>query len=139
MEMIVAIIALVISGIGLVWNMSRDKKEDNSEIDERLKDIEKEIPLLTSRVNRLEADQSEMKQTLKKLEGSLHETDKKIERMLGILETIDKQKNKRHMPLILSILKLIHHINNSIWCLTIPLGIFCLSYSFLIIFRLNSF
>ncbi|MFR6754436.1 hypothetical protein [Klebsiella pasteurii] len=92
MEMIVAIIALVISGVGLVWGMSRDKKEDNSEIDDRLKDIEKKIPLLTSRIDRLEADQSEMKQTLKNLEGSLHQMDKKIERMLGILETIDKQK-----------------------------------------------
>ncbi|MEQ0293778.1 hypothetical protein [Klebsiella sp. GB_Kp059] len=92
MEMIVAIIALVISGVGLVWGMSRDKKEDNSEIDDRLKDIEKKIPLITSRIDRLEADQSEMKQTLKNLEGSLHQMDKKIERMLGILETIDKQK-----------------------------------------------
>ncbi|HCM5243681.1 TPA: hypothetical protein N3N84_002921 [Klebsiella variicola subsp. variicola] len=98
MEMIVAIIALVISGVGLVWGMSRDKKEDNSEIDDRLKDIEQKIPLFNSRVERLEADQSEMKQTLRNLKVVYMKWIRKLSECWVFLKRLIN-KNKGHMPL----------------------------------------
>lgn len=81
------IIALVISGVSLVWTLYRDKSGDNSQLIERITKIENKIILAESSIDRLEQEQDEMKKTLKNLENQINQMNLKVERILTILES----------------------------------------------------
>ncbi|HDZ1153620.1 TPA: hypothetical protein RRU48_005464 [Klebsiella pneumoniae] len=87
MEAILTIIAILLSTIALGWTIFRDNKSDDGIIDSRLKTLEQQLPLVKSKIDVLEREQSEMKVALKDVQASLHILDKKIERILGILES----------------------------------------------------
>lgn len=80
------IIALVISGVSLLWTLYRDKSGDTDQLLDRVGQIETKVLLAESTIERLEAEQDEMKKTLKNLENQINQMNLKVERILTILE-----------------------------------------------------
>ncbi|WP_312229004.1 hypothetical protein [Pseudescherichia sp.] len=81
-----SIIALTVSVLGFFWTIYRDKSGDNSTVLERITKIETKVLLTESNISRLEAEQDEMKKTLKSLEAQINQMNLKVERILTILE-----------------------------------------------------
>lgn len=81
------IISLIISGLCLLWTVYRDKSGDTSEILERVSQVETKVLLAESTIERLEAEQDEMKKMLRGLETQINQLNVKVERILAILES----------------------------------------------------
>lgn len=80
------IAACVVAVCTLLWTIYRDKSTDTSDLLDRMGNVETEIALQKSNISRLEAEQDEMKKSLRNLEDQIHQLDLKIERILTILE-----------------------------------------------------
>ncbi|WP_313104238.1 hypothetical protein [Pseudescherichia vulneris] len=83
---IATIIALVIAGLTFIWTLYRDKSGDTEQLMGRVGHIETKVLLTESNISRLEAEQDEMKKTLKSLEAQINQMNLKVERILTILE-----------------------------------------------------
>ncbi len=81
------IISLIISGLCLLWTVYRDKSGDTSELVERVSQVETKVLLAESTIERLEAEQDEMKKMLRGLETQINQLNVKVERILAILES----------------------------------------------------
>lgn len=81
-----SIAALVVSTIGIIWGMFRDKSADTNELLERMSEVETKVALQEQRIDSLSSDVDDMEKTLKNLEDQMHQLDLKIERILTILE-----------------------------------------------------
>ena len=80
------ILALVISGLVLVYTIFRDNTKDTNDLLSRVSDIETTIAVQDSNITRLSDEQDKMKETLRNLEIQIHELDIKLERIITILE-----------------------------------------------------
>lgn len=80
------ILALVISGLVLIYTIFRDNTKDTNELLSRVSDIETTIAVQDSNITRLSDEQDKMKETLRNLEIQIHELDIKLERIITILE-----------------------------------------------------
>lgn len=80
------IIALVIAGLTFIWTLYRDKSGDTEQLMGRVGHIETKVLLAESTIERLEAEQNEMKKTLKNLESQINQLNLKVEKILTILE-----------------------------------------------------
>lgn len=80
------ILALVISGLVLIYTISRDNTKDTNDLLSRVSDIETTIAVQDSNITRLSDEQDKMKETLRNLEIQIHELDIKLERIITILE-----------------------------------------------------
>lgn len=80
------ILALVISGLGVLYTIFRDNTKDTNDLLSRVSDIETTIAVQDSNITRLSDEQDKMKETLRNLEIQIHELDIKLERIITILE-----------------------------------------------------
>lgn len=80
------ILALVISGLVLIYTIFRDNTKDTTDLLSRVSDIETAIAVQDSNITRLSDEQDKMKETLRNLEIQIHELDIKLERIITILE-----------------------------------------------------
>lgn len=80
------ILALVISGLVLIYTIFRDLTKDTNDLLSRVSDIETTIAVQDSNITRLSDEQDKMKETLRNLEIQIHELDIKLERIITILE-----------------------------------------------------
>lgn len=80
------ILALVISGLVLIYTIFRDNTKDTNDLLIRVSDIETTIAVQDSNITRLSDEQDKMKETLRNLEIQIHELDIKLERIITILE-----------------------------------------------------
>ncbi|KZQ81084.1 hypothetical protein A3465_09010 [Enterobacter roggenkampii] len=80
------ILALVISGLVLIYTIFRDNTKDTNDLLSRVSDIETTIAVQDSNIKRLSDEQDKMKETLRNLEIQIHELDIKLERIITILE-----------------------------------------------------
>ncbi|HDT0680777.1 TPA: hypothetical protein ACOEGA_003527 [Enterobacter asburiae] len=80
------ILALVISGLVLIYAIFRDNTKDTNDLLSRVSDIETTIAVQDSNITRLSDEQDKMKETLRNLEIQIHELDIKLERIITILE-----------------------------------------------------
>lgn len=80
------ILALVISGLVLIYTIFRDNTKDTNDLLSRVSDIETTIAVQDSNITRLSDEQGKMKETLRNLEIQIHELDIKLERIITILE-----------------------------------------------------
>ena len=80
------ILALVISGLVLIYTIFRDNTKDTNDLLSRVSDIETTIAVQDSNITRLSDEQDKMKETLRNLEIQIHELDIKLERIITILE-----------------------------------------------------
>lgn len=80
------IIALVISGLGVLYTIFRDNTKDTNDLLSRVSEIETTIAVQDSNITRLSDEQDKMKETLRNLEIQIHELDIKLERIITILE-----------------------------------------------------
>lgn len=80
------ILALVISGLVLIYTIFRDNTKDTNDLLSRVSDIETTIAVQDSNITRLSDEQDKMKETLRNLETQIHELDIKLERIITILE-----------------------------------------------------
>ncbi|HCM9168981.1 TPA: hypothetical protein N5L04_000581 [Enterobacter hormaechei subsp. xiangfangensis] len=80
------ILALVISGLGVLYTIFRDNTKDTSDLLSRVSEIETTIAVQDSNITRLSDEQDKMKETLRNLEIQIHELDIKLERIITILE-----------------------------------------------------
>ena len=80
------ILALVISGLVLIYTIFRDNTKDINDLLSRVSDIETTIAVQDSNITRLSDEQDKMKETLRNLEIQIHELDIKLERIITILE-----------------------------------------------------
>lgn len=80
------ILALVISGLVLIYTIFRDNTKDTNDLLSRVSDIETAIAVQDSNITRLSDEQDKMKETLRNLEIQIHELDIKLERIITILE-----------------------------------------------------
>jgi len=80
------IIALVVASLTLLWTIYRDKSGDTNDLMSRVSGIEMKMILVDSSIERLEAEQDEMKKMLKSLEAQINNMNLKVERILTILE-----------------------------------------------------
>lgn len=80
------ILALVISGLVLIYTIFRDNTKDTNDLLTRVSDIETTIAVQDSNITRLSDEQDKMKETLRNLEIQIHELDIKLERIITILE-----------------------------------------------------
>ncbi|HGY1290926.1 TPA: hypothetical protein ACNUZJ_005771 [Raoultella ornithinolytica] len=80
------ILALVISGLGVIYTIFRDNTKDTNDLLSRVSDIETTIAVQDSNITRLSDEQDKMKETLRNLEIQIHELDIKLERIITILE-----------------------------------------------------
>lgn len=80
------ILALVISGLVLIYTIFRDNTKDTTDLLSRVSDIETTIAVQDSNITRLSDEQDKMKETLRNLEIQIHELDIKLERIITILE-----------------------------------------------------
>ncbi|HDR2677650.1 TPA: hypothetical protein QCJ48_000309 [Enterobacter mori] len=80
------ILALVISGLVLIYTIFRDNTKDTNDLLSRVSDIETTIAIQDSNITRLSDEQDKMKETLRNLEIQIHELDIKLERIITILE-----------------------------------------------------
>jgi len=82
-----SIIALIISGVALIWTIFRDKSGDNDELIIRLTDLETRVSTQEISISRLEKGHDELEDTIRKIQDQIHKLDLKIERILTILES----------------------------------------------------
>lgn len=80
------IVSLAIAGVALLWSIYRDKSSDTEDLQKRVSTIETKIVLAESTIERLEAEQDEMKKMLKSLENQINQMNLKVEKILTILE-----------------------------------------------------
>ncbi|HBQ6491985.1 TPA: hypothetical protein ACXPYI_003137 [Klebsiella variicola subsp. variicola] len=80
------ILALVISGLGVLYTIFRDNTKDTNDLLSRVSEIETTIAVQDSNITRLSDEQDKMKETLRNLEIQIHELDIKLERIITILE-----------------------------------------------------
>ena len=80
------ILALVISGLVLIYTIFRDNTKDTNDLLSRVSDLETTIAVQDSNITRLSDEQDKMKETLRNLEIQIHELDIKLERIITILE-----------------------------------------------------
>ena len=80
------ILALVISGLVLIYTIIRDNTKDTTDLLSSVSDIETTIAVQDSNITRLSDEQDKMKETLRNLEIQIHELDIKLERIITILE-----------------------------------------------------
>lgn len=80
------ILALVISGLVLIYTIFRDNTKDTNDLLSRVSDIETTIAVQDSNITRLSDEKDKMKETLRNLEIQIHELDIKLERIITILE-----------------------------------------------------
>ena len=80
------ILALVISGLVLIYTIFRDDTKDTNDLLSRVSDIETTIAVQDSNITCLSDEQDKMKETLRNLEIQIHELDIKLERIITILE-----------------------------------------------------
>ena len=80
------ILALVISGLVLIYTIFRDNTKDTNDLLSRVSDIETILAVQDSNITRLSDEQDKMKETLRNLEIQIHELDIKLERIITILE-----------------------------------------------------
>lgn len=80
------ILALVISGLVLIYTIFRDNTKDTNDLLSRVSEIETTIAVQDSNITRLSDEQDKMKETLRNLEIQIHELDIKLERIITILE-----------------------------------------------------
>ncbi|EPJ5332975.1 hypothetical protein H9Q89_18445 [Enterobacter cloacae] len=80
------ILALVISGLGVIYTIFRDNTKDTNDLLSRVSDLETTIAVQDSNITRLSDEQDKMKETLRNLEIQIHELDIKLERIITILE-----------------------------------------------------
>ncbi|UOH52678.1 hypothetical protein MT488_06665 [Enterobacter ludwigii] len=80
------ILALVISGLVLIYTIFRDNTKDTNDLLSRVSDIETTLAVQDSNITRLSDEQDKMKETLRNLEIQIHELDIKLERIITILE-----------------------------------------------------
>lgn len=80
------ILALVISGLVLIYTIFRDNTKDTNDLLSRVSDIETTIAVQDSNITRLSDEQDKMKEILRNLEIQIHELDIKLERIITILE-----------------------------------------------------
>ncbi|MGS4349459.1 hypothetical protein [Enterobacter roggenkampii] len=80
------ILALVISGLVLIYTIFRDNTKDTNDLLSRVSDIETTIAVQDSNITRLSDELDKMKETLRNLEIQIHELDIKLERIITILE-----------------------------------------------------
>ena len=80
------ILALVISGLGVLYTIFRDNTKDTTDLLSRVSDIETTLAVQDSNITRLSDEQDKMKETLRNLEIQIHELDIKLERIITILE-----------------------------------------------------
>ncbi|ELE9039826.1 hypothetical protein ABK706_04810 [Enterobacter sichuanensis] len=80
------ILALVISGLGVIYTIFRDNTKDTNDLLNRVSDLETTIAVQDSNITRLSDEQDKMKETLRNLEIQIHELDIKLERIITILE-----------------------------------------------------
>ncbi|SAH30751.1 hypothetical protein [Enterobacter hormaechei] len=80
------ILALIISGLVLIYTIFRDNTKDTNDLLSRVSDIETTIAVQDSNITRLSDEQDKMKETLRNLEIQIHELDIKLERIITILE-----------------------------------------------------
>lgn len=80
------ILALVISGLGVIYTIFRDNTKDTNDLLNRVSDLETTIAVQDSNITRLSDEQDKMKETLRNLEIQIYELDIKLERIITILE-----------------------------------------------------
>ena len=80
------ILALAISGLGVLYTIFRDNTKDTNDLLSRVSDLETTIAVQDSNITRLSDEQDKMKETLRNLEIQIHELDIKLERIITILE-----------------------------------------------------
>ncbi|EKY2042495.1 hypothetical protein RA236_004269, partial [Cronobacter sakazakii] len=80
------ILALVISGLGVIYTIFRDNTKDTTDLLSRVSYLETTIAVQDSNITRLSDEQDKMKETLRNLEIQIHELDIKLERIITILE-----------------------------------------------------
>ena len=80
------ILALVISGLGVLYTIFRDNTKDTNDLLSRVSELETTIAVQDSNITRLSDEQDKMKETLRNLEIQIHELDIKLERIITILE-----------------------------------------------------
>ncbi|NIG74187.1 hypothetical protein F3J34_11320 [Klebsiella sp. Ap-873] len=80
------IVACVIATLAMLWAIYRDRSSDNSELIERIHDLETNVSGHSSKLDRLEQETDELETTIRNLEKQIHQMDLKIERILVILE-----------------------------------------------------
>ncbi|EIX6200865.1 hypothetical protein NT689_004362 [Cronobacter sakazakii] len=79
-------LALVISGLGVIYTIFRDNTKDTTDLLSRVSYLETTIAVQDSNITRLSDEQDKMKETLRNLEIQIHELDIKLERIITILE-----------------------------------------------------
>ncbi|WP_320716034.1 hypothetical protein [Enterobacter cloacae] len=80
------LLALVISGLGVLYSIFRDNTKDTTNLLSRVSYLETTIAVQDSNITRLSDEQDKMKETLRNLEIQIHELDIKLERIITILE-----------------------------------------------------
>ncbi|HED2752153.1 MULTISPECIES: hypothetical protein [Enterobacteriaceae] len=80
------LLALVISGLGVIYSIFRDNTKDTTDLLSRVSFLETTIAVQDSNILRLSDEQDKMKETLRNLEIQIHELDIKLERIITILE-----------------------------------------------------
>ncbi|HHH3437592.1 TPA: hypothetical protein ACPZBX_001020 [Enterobacter hormaechei subsp. steigerwaltii] len=80
------LLALVVSGLGVIYSIFRDNTKDTTDLLSRVSDLETTIAVQDSNILRLSDEQDKMKETLRNLEIQIHELDIKLERIITILE-----------------------------------------------------
>ena len=80
------LLALVISGVGVLYSIFRDNTKDTTDLLSRVSYLETTIAVQDSNITRLSDEQDKMKETLRNLEIQIHELDIKLERIITILE-----------------------------------------------------
>ena len=79
------LLALVISGLGVLYSIFRDNTKDTTDLLSRVSYLETTIAVQDSNITRLSDEQDKMKETLRNLEIQIHELDIKLERIITIL------------------------------------------------------
>lgn len=80
------LLALVISGLGVLYSIFRDNTKDTTDLLSRVSYLETTIAVQDSNITHLSDEQDKMKETLRNLEIQIHELDIKLERIITILE-----------------------------------------------------
>jgi chromosome segregation ATPase len=80
------IIALGIAGLSFLWQVLRELSSDNTTLNERLVDLESLVDRHERDIERMEKQQTELKDSIKELQSGIHDLNIKMERVITILE-----------------------------------------------------
>ncbi|WP_213712540.1 hypothetical protein [Cedecea lapagei] len=85
-------IPIIVSGLGVLWSIFRDKTKDYQAAEARIVDLEQKVLVQENVLETLKNDQQDYKELIKQLDTRVQDLDRSITRLTTILEMMEKKK-----------------------------------------------